>query len=232
MSAKLFGLDLGVNLPTFSSSSGWVLWVGIILVIILLMTIIIIAVWLWYMHKIYDKKIKIFENISGDGWKLTKSDTARVVKIGDGGEEVLLLRKHKVYRTAYGKKMGTNTYWFAKGQDGYWYNIVLGDLDAKMGMLDIEPIDRDLRLLYVAIRKNIQERYRKQSFMEKYGTMIMGGVFLLIMVVATWLLMSKAGDLIHEATNVMKATEPMIEQIKSLAGNLDKLCIGSGISPA
>ena len=77
--------------------------------------------------------------------------------------------------------MGPNIYWFAIGQDGYWYNVVLGDLDAKMGMLDIEPVDRDMRYMHVAIRKNIQDRYKKIGFMEKYGTIVMNSIFLLIM---------------------------------------------------
>jgi len=41
----------------------------------------------------------LFENIAGKGWEPTLKDRARVVKIGDGGEEILFLRKSKVFRT-------------------------------------------------------------------------------------------------------------------------------------
>jgi len=42
----------------------------------------------------------------------------------------------------------------------------------------IEPVDRDMRYMHVAIRKNITERYRKVGFMEKYGVMVFSGIFI------------------------------------------------------
>jgi hypothetical protein len=156
-----------------------------------------------------------------------------LVKIGDGGEEILYLRKKKVFRTAYGRKMGKNTYWFARGQDGYDYNCTLGDLDAKMGMLDIEPIDRDMRYMHVAIRKNITERYRKIGFMEKYGTLMINGIFLLIMVGAVWLLIDNCAELINQATGAVEAAKIVIEPITQALSKVDSLCAGgTGISGA
>lgn len=231
MGLSPFGLETGISLPNFTTS-GIGFWITIVCISILFILIISVAVWMFYMNKLFNKKIIIFENIAGAGWRNTKKDTARIVKVGDDGMELLFLRKHKVYRTAYGKKMGDNTYWFAIGQDGYWYNAVLGDLDAKMGTLDIEPIDRDLRALHVAIRKNIQERYRKVGFMEKYGVLLTGGLFLIIMVICTWLLMSKAGDLIKVATQTMETAKPIIEKLGGITSNLDKICSNSGIRAA
>jgi len=148
-------------------------------------------------------------------------DRARVVKIGDGGEEILFLRKSKVFRTAYARKMGKNTYWFAVGQDGYWYNFLLGDLDAKMGMLDIEPIDRDMRYMHVAIRKNIQERYRKETFMQKYGTIMINGIFLIIMIIALWLMLDQIGELIEQAATATSAGAKTLEVVTNALARVD-----------
>jgi len=230
MALSIGGVDLGINLPVLTTQ-GWGFWVTIFGIIFIILLICIFAIWFFFQKKIYNKKIIVFENVSGQGYQPTIRDKARTIKVGDGGEELLFLKKIKVYRTAYGRKMGRNTYWFTIGQDGYWYNTVLGDLDAKMGMLDIEPIDRDMRYMHVAIRKNIQDRYRKTNFMEKYGTMIMSGIFLLVMIVAIWLLMSKAGDLIMTATNTVEAAGPLSESLKVAASRLDNLCSASGISP-
>jgi len=231
MTVSIFGINLGFSLPTISSQ-GIGFWLLMIALFVLFTVIISVVVWMWYMNKIYNKKIIIFENIAGKGYQNTGSDKARVVKVGDQGEEILFLRKRKVYRSSYGRKMGTNTFWFAIGQDGYWYNILLGDLDAKMGMLDIEPIDRDMRYMHVAIRKNIQERYRKQSVMEKYGPIIISGLFLIIMLVGIWINLSKIGDVAHEQTVSIDAYKELAEQFKTIAANMDKFCAGgSGISP-
>jgi len=234
MAVNIGGFDLGVNLPNFSTNLGLGYWITVICIIIIVSISLGIIIWIWHMNRIFNKEIIIFENIAGQGYQKTGKDKARIVKIGDGGEEILFLRKRKVYRTAYGRKMGENSYWFAVGQDGYWYNVLLGDLDAKMGMLDIEPIDRDMRYMHVAIRKNIQERYRKVSVMEKYGMIIMSGIFILMMiiVIAIWLLMSKAGDLINAATTTVEASKPIAEALKGAASHLDNICSASGISPA
>jgi len=92
---------------------------------------------------------------------------ARIVKLGVGGEEILKTFSGGTYVSAYGRKMGKNTYWYAKGGDGYWYNIILGDLDTKQKILDVEPIDRDVRMFHVALDRLSHQTYGKTSFLEK-----------------------------------------------------------------
>ncbi len=186
-----------------------------------------VAIYFMRKLKIYNKKIQVFENISGKGYQPVYKDRARLVKLGDGGEELLYLRKKKLYRAAYGKKMGINTYWFAIGQDGYWYNIVLGDVDAKMGMLDIEPIDRDMRYMHVAIRKNIQNRYNKPNAFEKYGTYIMSGIFLVVMLVGIWMLLDKIGGISSGAVASVKASKEVVIATERIIASLDNICRGA-----
>jgi hypothetical protein len=221
------GIDLGITLPTFSTQ-GWGLWFTLIAFIILFLLIFGLVIWVYIQNKVYYIQIRDFENISGRGYQLAGRNSARIIAIGDGGEELLLLRKGKRYRTAYGLKMGRNEYWFAKGQDGYMYNVVLGDLDAKMGTLDIEPIDRDMRYMHVAIRKNIQDRYKKISALQQYAPIIISFVFVIIILIATWLLISKVGDLIHIASQNIEASKPLAEKTGELIGKLDSICSGGG----
>jgi hypothetical protein len=229
--AEIFGINVGFDTPTLGTGS-LLTTITYLAIVIILFIVISIGVYLFYMNRLYNKKIIIWENVGEGHYQKTGQDKARLIKIGDGGEEVLYLRGRKVYRTAYGKKMSKNTYWFAVGQDGYWYNIVLGDLDAKMGMLDIEPIDRDMRYMHVALRKNAQERYNKQKFMEKYGTLIINGVFLLIMVVAVWLLVDQVGNLIVEATRTVEAGTQTNDLIIKALAKVDTVSAGgSGITP-
>jgi len=232
MAIELLGFNTGINMPNFSNSGiGGI--VTIVLAIIFVTILIGLGIWWWYMNRIFNRKIIIFENIAGQGYQPTGKDTARLIKIGDGGEELLFLRKRRVYRTAYGRKMGTNTYWFAVGQDGYWYNTLLGDLDAKMGMLDIEPIDRDMRYMHVAIRKNIQERYRKVSAAEKYAPVIISIAILLVFFIGNWFMISKMGDLINVAKEMIQSAQPIAESMQQVAAHMDTLCSGgAGVIPA
>jgi len=227
---QLLGFNIPLNMPKFGVGTGNIYLIAIIFIFIFAIAIVIYVVMQWMT---YNRKIIVFENISGQGFQPVFRDSARLVKLGDGGEELLYLRKKKVYRTAYGRKMGKNTYWFAVGQDGYWYNCVLGDIDAKMGMLDIEPIDRDMRYMHVAIRKNIDASYNKQKFMDKYGSYVMSGIFLIIMLGGIWFLLDKMVQ-VSNSTNIgIKTATTVIDKAGQVISSLDNICTGgSGIKSA
>jgi len=209
--------------------SGNILYVVSILAFVIACGIIFYVI---YMMRLYNRKVIVYENIAGQGFQRTFVDTARLIKLGDGGEELLYLRKKKTYRTAYGKKMGKNEYWFAIGQDGYWYNCVLGDIDAKMGMLDIEPIDRDMRYMHVAVRKNISERYKKVRFMDKYGSWLVGGIVIIILLVGMWFLMDKMAETAAITNDNIKSSTAVVNAAERLLSSLDNIGGGSGIQPA
>jgi hypothetical protein len=234
--------DLGVadKIPSISLtgffSSTWI-YVAIAVVVGL---ILIGAVILILFLKTFNKKVILFENISGQGYQPILKTRARTVKLGVGGEEILKTFGGK-FVSAYGRKMGRNTFWFAKGQDGYWYNIVLGDLDSKRAMLDIEPIDRDVRMFHVALDRLSHQTYGKNSFLEKYGIHLLLFVFLIVLILGMWFIVGKIGDAIaplSEATKNSAALQEANAEITSkLASIVEKLGItsttgGSGIVPA
>jgi hypothetical protein len=220
------GFDISGYMPDFAG-------IGQSVLTGLFFFIVIIALgvmgWLWLENKKYKYRIDVFENLGGTRYVKTLTDRAKVISVGAGGEELLWLRKKKAYRTAYARKMGKNLIWFAIGQDGYWYNVTLGDLDAKQGELDIEPIDRDMRYMHVAIRKNIENRYKKVKFMEKYGTIIMNSLFLIIMLFGLYFLITKLGDASSAAGAAAEASRQTMEMAKQVLGALENICAGSGL---
>lgn len=227
----VLGVDIPFESPFGGGLGGGLSSLSIFLIFLILFILVfgVVAFFLMHRFKVFNRKIIVFENISGQGYQPVFKDRARLIKLGDGGEELLYLLKKKVYRTAYGRKMGKNTFWFAVGQDGYWYNVVLGDVDAKMGMLDIEPIDRDMRYMHVAIRKNIADRYKKPNVMEKYGPVIIQGIFLIVIGVLLWILIDKIGDISTASASAIEASRKVLESTKSVIASLDNICTsGSG----
>lgn len=230
---SIMGLETGINLPSMAASSVGV-WILIGLGIIVALAVAAVVVWWYFQKKLYRYQIVVFENISGEGWRVGYRDTAKYLRLSKDGTEVLFLRKKKIPLTAYGKKMGLNQYWFAIGQDGGWYNITLGDLDSKMGTLDIEPVDRDIKYISVAMRKNAAENYGpKITFMDKYGGWIFGGIAIIIIFAGSYFIIEQIGHLVHELATttqaLQQATEPMMEAL----GHVDSICSGgSGISAA
>lgn len=224
--ANVFGFE--VPLPSLWIGTGQI---AILLIILFLIILGVVTIFLVIHYRVYRYKIIVFEDIAGQGYQPVLRDRARLVKIGDGGEEVLFLRKKRVYRSAYNRKMGRNTLWFAVGPDGYWYNIVLGDLDAKMGVLDVQPVDRDLRYGNVTVRKTITERYRKVSFFEKYGVVLMSTLAIIIIIIGMWFLLDKMADISSTvASAVQKATE-LQEANQRIAIALENLHKTSGVVP-
>ena len=165
--ADILGVD--VNLPSIDISgflsSSWIY----VFVIGLIGFIFIVALSIMLFFLTWNKRIELYENISGRGFFRTKTVYARRLKLGRAGQEVLKTISGDIF-SAFGKKSGRNTYAFARGEDGYWYNFIHGDLDVKFATLDIEPVDKDVRMFHLGVEKIAQQDYlQKKGFIEKYG---------------------------------------------------------------
>jgi len=236
--------DLGVNIPKIDIT-GLVsnTWVYVFIIVILGIILIGVAVAVFF-YFTYNRKIVLFENVAGQGYQVCLKTRARIVKLGSGGEELLKTFIGGHYVSAYGKKMGKNTYWYAKAQDGYWYNILLGDLDAKRGMLDIEPVDRDVRMFHVALDRLSHLTYGKTSFMEKYGSMMLAFIFLIALVGGLWFLIGQIGTAVAPLAESVKLSQEVQEKnlqvterleglVSSIGGmNLNQKPANVGLEPA
>ena len=238
-----FGLDTGgLGIPTFSLdgffSSTW-MWVALV-VFVGVIAIAGIAVLLFYIT--FSRTVVLFENVSGQGFQPTLKTRARKIKmtIGDGGDLFKTLRGGQ-FVTAYGRKMGKNTYWFAKGQDGFYYNFLLGDLDSKMGMLDIEPIERDVRAFQIVLDRYSHQSYGKQGFLEKYAIHMLLFVFLIILILGMWFIVGKIGEATaplaqagEMAVKIQEATDQTVAKLDSLIRAMQSLppAGSSGLAPA
>lgn len=159
----------------------------------------------------YKRKVVIFENISGQGYQPIIKTRARVIAMtGTGNDKIMKTLVGNLFLTAYGKKMGKNTYWFAIGSDGFPYNFTLGDLDTKKNILDIDPIDRDIRGFQVLMDRRSIETYMGRSVLEKYGVHILLFVFLVVMILGLWFIVAKIG----EATQPLAASNEVALKVQ------------------
>ena len=116
-----------------------------------------------------------YEDVNGQTIRTAKG-RMRLIPFGDGGEEVFFLKNIKKYKVAYGKRIGQKLVaWFVP-QNGYWYNATFGNIDKKLMEIGVFPVDRDMRMANSMVRKGIDTRYYKQTFMDKYGVMISFGL--------------------------------------------------------
>jgi len=230
--AEIFGANIPtpeIDVTGFFSSS----WIYVLIVAVIGLILISIVFALLF-YRTYNRKIVVFENISGQGYQPVLRTRARIVKLGVGGEELLKTLSGGTYISAYGRKMGKNIYWYAKGTDGYWYNVVLGDLDTKLNMLDIDPVDRDVRMFHVALDRLSNMTYGKTSFLEKYGVHMMLFLFLIVMILGMWFIVGKVGEATSALASTAETNEEVVASLNSIltANSNIQSGGGSGLVPA
>lgn len=162
----------------------WLSILGWAFAAILLIGAVGYVLYMWRDKKLFNKKITVFE-IVGGYYCPGLRDTAKTVKLGKGGFEVLYLKKSKTWKIAWGGRVGKDTYYFFVGKDGYWYNGMLsGDvnsIDKEGGLTPIVTTNPLMRAQYTALEKQIDSLHsEKKSFMEKYGQWIAALMFVLI----------------------------------------------------
>jgi len=231
--AEILGTTINtpnIDISGFISSS----WIYVALIAVVGFILIIgIAMLLFFMT--YNRKIILFENVSGLGYQPTIRTRARVIKVGNSGVEVLKTLKGGETISAYGRKMGKNSYWFGKAQDGYWYNIVLGDLDAKLGMLDIEPVDRDVRMFHAARNRLTDATYgEKRNWIEKYAPSMILLLTVIVLMVGLYIVAGKINEGQMATAEAAEINKQTIELANGVLTKIDSIQRGgdSGIVQA
>jgi len=220
------------SLPQFGGENLWIILTWIFVVFIILIGVGI-GLWFYINKKLFNKKIVLFEDVSGKGLEPTFKDKAKLVKIGNQGEEVLYLKKKKVYRVAYGKKISKDTYWFVAGPDGYWYDFVLGDLDRESHEAGIKFTATNMRYAYTSIESKLKERYDDKTWWDKYGNWILSISFIAVIGVFAFLIIREYTSIMSASTKAMELSKEVTAEIRQLVGSLHNLKSGgSGLESA
>lgn len=222
----------GVQMPSFSAGGVFqFIFAGLLFIVIAggLAAICYFTI----MKKIYNKRVIIMEKV-GQRFEPTGYDTAKEYIIGDGGEKVLFLRKRKVWKVAESQS-SRDTYWFAVLDDGYWYNVTLGDLNKELGEFEttgISPqIHKLMRYQNAGLRKNLQERHLKKHW---YDHPLIGwiGAIIFVLIVGIMLYLI-AKQMMQDLPAVMASEKEILtmqynlnQQIKETLALLQQSCVG------
>lgn len=219
--------------PALGGSGTFVTIISILAIFFLIAVMSGIIIYFGIMWLKFNEKIKIYENIAGKGYQHIKTDKAMRVGIGDSGEQVLRLRKHKLFRSAYGRRTGKKEYSFAVGDDGYWYNFVHGDLNKALSELSLKIIDKDPRYAYSGIRKTVKDAFsKKESQLIKFLPYIGLTILMIVFGIGMWFSTRNYIDAMGTANQVMDAAKQVLEASAKVLGNLDNVVSGSGVRPA
>lgn len=200
----------------------------LVIVIIIFMTFFSLGVGImvWFSQRWLWPFAAVIAESNGNETKITRRTRARLIGFGDGGEEIFLLKKPKKLRAAYGKRIGLRQILWTIGEDGLWYNTVLGDFNKKLLEVGMLPVERDVRLSGSSIRKGMERDYGNKSFFDKYGTVIQYGIMFIILVSfvgVMWFLFDQQKQISSANLEAMKLARDVLASVANLQSG------GSGI---
>lgn len=226
------GTGLEKYIPSGDAASSFALStvsiITIFVVIVLIMIIIGIAIYFILREFKFNKKIEIFAK-RGNTWEKIGKDKGMVLKYGSAGDSILYLRKNKKYLPLPEIQVGKNLYWFAIREDNEWINIGMEDIDLLMRKAKAKFLHKEMRYARTAIQRNLKDRFDKPKFFEKYGSMIINLVAIVIILVFMWMIIDKIVS-VADKVNIMAQTgNQVMEKANEVLAGLDRVCSGSGM---
>lgn len=196
--------------------------------------IIWFSIW-WKSKKLFNKTITAHVQV-GDYWKSAYQDTARSVKIGKGGFEILYLKKLKAWKIAYGGNFGDNHYDFYVMPDGYWYNsrqsAKVNYIDSEEGLIPVVTTNPLMRGQYTALEKQVDDLHgQKSSWWEKNGQWVMSISFVLVAGVMLWLMFKEFTHAIGMQNAITQKLTELVGQVSNLISNTQQIQ-PTGLVPA
>lgn len=235
--AKLMGAFTGTNILTVV---GWILF------FVLLLGGGFFAYKIWKDKRVFNKRITVCD-IVGSYYEPVMRDTAKIVKIGTGGFEILYLRKSKVYRIGYGGRVGKTDYYFFIQPDGYWYNGMMAAgvklIDKEKGLIPVVTTNASMRTQYASLEKQIDNLHaEKKSFWDSNKTWMIPAVFLMIIIIGAWLISKEIAPVLNAATEATKKQAELTAAQTDLTNRFSEMLTnfkissqssgGSGLVPA
>lgn len=215
--------DAGVSLPSMSFNS-----VGnyILVFAVGVLGAIILGVGAFWFISYYKWRVNVvlYRKINGKIVPVGKFK-GMIQRLGKAGDTWLAVKNGK--RLPRPKLwQGKFLVWYYEREDGEWINFELGDIDTQMKQVDASYVEEDMRLQRLGIQKNLEDRYVKPSFWDKYGTTIMWVVFIMIVTVCLVILFQKLAGLPEAITKSAQAVEKMANSVEMMSAR-----VGGGVIP-
>lgn len=209
-------------------------WVPItIIAIIIIVLLIVCGIVAYFLVRlvVYNKRIVIFEKIGGK-FQATRRDRAREIKIGESGDSVFYLLRHKKYLPTGTLQSSPRTYWYVIREDLEWMNFELADLDMIQRKAGAKFLDKEMRYARIALQRNLKDRYQKQSFFAQNAVLIMSFVFLAIIGILMYLLFGRFLEIAKSLDATVQVATKLQEQNQHILASLDNIVSNGGLKPA
>jgi hypothetical protein len=209
---------------------------GIVVLFIILAIVFagICAVGTWFFIRWWQYKFKIiiYQRINGQ-FQETARRKARVVPVGKGGDQAILLNKPKKILPMPTIQSGKNTFNYFVSDDGEWINFSFGDFDEDRREVGSQFLDKEMRYARTSLQHMGEERYSGKGFWEKYGGMVAYAVLILVTCIGMYLIVDKMVEFHGSMGSSMDVAKSVLEKADQILGKVDSINSGgSGLKPA
>lgn len=181
--------NIGASVSGFLPSSGTVFTIIFWVLGVLVIGGLIGGITYYFVNQArYKIKIRVFSDVAGKP-EQTYFDRARVVNLGQSGENCWYLRGMKRQIPPGTKSMAKNEFWYYIKEDGDLINIGLENMNHKLKLMGINFTNPAMRYARIALQRNMKDRYQKVTFMDKYGTVLIFTIHIIIVsIMFVWIL--------------------------------------------
>ena len=207
---------MGLRGFNFGAGSIGNVLIWVVVVFVVFSFILALFIWLYY-RRTFSQKISVY-GLVGNKSSLIYEDKAKLQKFGMAGDVLFYHRKSKKYTAPPNIHMGPKLWWYWRRADGELINIGLGDIDEEMRKAGAYFVDTDVRMQRLGIEKNLRDRFQKESFWAKYGTTIVGAIFMVLVTVSLVVLFAKLVDVSEALTQTSIAIKDMATAVNRFYG--------------
>lgn len=218
------GLDFLNNLSLESIFSGAGTFFVSLFVLIVVGGLVVAFVWKRKQTKLFNKQIFWFEEEHGS-MKPAGYDWACELTIPNTSISVFYIKNKDIYLPRPTIKMGKNSYWYCIKNNREIVNFAMKNMNKEMTEANLDYDHTDMRYALVSLKDLIKRNYRDKSrpWWKEYKDVITVVVYLFVITMALYFLLTKIGDLIAEAGRLIEVGKQVVEA--------SAVHTGSGIIP-
>lgn len=174
--------------------------------------------------KKYNKKIFWFEEVNGDPAPIGE-DWACEITIPGTTVALFYIKKKDLYLPRGTIKVGKDAYWYWIRKNREIVNFRMSNLNKVMKEAKLEFDHTDMRYAKENLLALIKRNYRDHSkvWWREYKDVIATVIFIFVMTLSFWFLLSKIGKLITSVSDLIEHTDSLIKAASTIRS-------GSGIA--
>ena len=197
------------DLTAFSSSMGKFI-LGI-LIFVLIGGVTFYIFWRSKRKKQYNKKIFWFEEVAGQMIPIGEDAAAELI-IPRTNVPVFYIKKKDFYLPRGTRKMGKDAFWYAIRSNGEIVNFTMTNLNDTMREAKLDFDHTDMRYAKENLLDLIKRNYRDKSlpWWKEFKDVIATVLFIFVMSLAFFFLLSKIGNLISQVGALMDTAKQII----------------------